>query len=131
MTRLCSIRGAIRIPQNTKEDILDAATELLTAMVRENDVEVGDISSVFFTVTPDLNADFPAHAARDMGWTNVGLMCAREIAVPGAMTRLIRILIHANLPRYQSEMKHQYLGETIRLRPDLQGENNDDRSDEI
>ena len=131
MTRLCSIRGAIRVPQNTGPEILRSTTELLTAMVRENNIQATDISSVFFTVTPDLTAEFPARAARALGLTDVGLLCASEIAVPGTMGRVLRILINANLPRYQSEMKHQYLGETIHLRPDLQGVRNDDRSNAI
>lgn len=130
MNRVCGVRGAIRVTQNTRQDILHAATELLNAMVRANDIPEEEISSIFFTLTPDLDAGFPAHAARDLGWTNMGLLCAREVAVPGAMTRVLRILIHANLPRRQNEIRHQYLGETTSLRPDLQGVRDDDRSDE-
>ena len=107
MTRVCGIRGAIQVPQNTKQDIMEAATRLLTAIVQENGIQVEDIASVFFTLTPDLNAEFPARAARDLGWTSIGLLCAREIDVPGSMDRVLRVLIHANLPRHQKEMKHQ------------------------
>jgi chorismate mutase len=110
---------------------MEAATGLLEAIVRENGIQVEDIASVFFTVTPDLDAEFPARAARNMGWTSIGLLCAREIDVPASMNRVLRVLIHANLPRHQKEMKHQYLGETAKLRPESSGVCNDDSSDEI
>jgi chorismate mutase len=100
-------------------------------MVRANDVETEDIASIFLTASPDLNAEFPAYAARDLGWTAVPLLCAQEIGVPGSMTRLIRILLHVNSTKSQSEIKHQYLGETKELRPDLFKEISNDSHNEI
>jgi len=115
------IRGAIRVENNLKEEIFTATRELLAAMVKANDVQAEDIASVFFTVTADLNAEFPAYATRDTGWEMVPLLCAREIDVPGSMTGVIRVLLHVNTSLTQKQIKHQYLGETARLRPDLPG----------
>jgi chorismate mutase len=119
MMMVRGIRGAIRVQENTKQSIFEASKKLLLAMVQENDIAVDEIASIFLTATPDLNADFPAYAARDLGWTYVPLLCAQEMNVPGGMTRLIRILMHVNTPKAQHEIKHQYLGETAQLRPDL------------
>ena len=130
MRSVRGIRGAIRVAKNTREDILAAAKELLSAVVDKNAVKVEDIASVFITVTADLNAEFPAYAAREIGWQTVPLLCAREMDVPGSMTRVIRVLLHVNTTLNQEEIKHRYLGETARLRPDLHGGNHDDRCDE-
>jgi len=130
MCNVRGIRGAIRVERNTKEDILAATRKLLTAMIDENTVQVDDIASVFFTVTPDLNAEFPAYATRDRGWKMVPLLCAQEMDVPNSMTRVIRILLHVNTAKPLKQIKHQYLGDTAKLRPDLQGGNDDDRGDE-
>ncbi len=113
------IRGAIAVKKNTAEDLGRATRELLEALVEANGVKIEDIASIFFTVTPDLNAEFPATTAREMGWTMVPLLCAREIDVPGSMPRLLRVLMHINTGKTQSQIKHQYLGETASLRPDL------------
>jgi chorismate mutase len=117
------IRGAIRVKDNSQESIFTATKELLLTMVQKNEVELEEIASIFLTATPDLNAEFPAYAARDLGWTMVPLLCAQEIGVPGSMTRLIRILIHFNTTKGQNEISHQYLGEAGQLRPDLAGNN--------
>ena len=131
MTNLRGIRGAIRVEENTKENILASTRELLLRMVSENEVEVEDIASIFFTATDDLNAEFPAYAARDLDLKMVPLLCAREISVPGCMTRLIRILLHVNTDKSQDQIKHQYLGDTRSLRPDLnEGDIDDDSCDE-
>jgi chorismate mutase len=115
------IRGAIRVENNSKEEIFTATRELLVAIIRANDVQAEDIASVFFTVTADLTAEFPAYATRDLGWEMVPLLCAREIDVPGSMTGVIRILMHVNTTLPQKQINHQYLGDTARLRPDLPG----------
>jgi len=112
------IRGAITV-KNTADDICHATTRLLKAVVEANDIDIEDIASIFFTTTPDLNADFPATGARKLGWSHVPLLCAREIDVPHSMPSLIRVLLHVNTTKSQSEIKHQYLEEAAALRPDL------------
>ena len=113
------IRGAISVPANTREDILEAATELLDEIARLNHFERGDVASIIFTATPDLNAEFPAVAAREAGWTDVALECLHEMNVPGSLPRCLRILMHVNTERAQSEMTHVYLRDARALRPDL------------
>ena len=113
------IRGAINIAENSKEEILSKSRELLEAIVKANKVKPADIATAIFTLSPDLNADFPAYAARQMGWRDVPLMCARELDVPGAMARVIRVLLLVNSKIPAAKIKHQYLGDTPKLRPDL------------
>ncbi len=115
------IRGAVNIASNTKEEILTKSRELLEAILSANKVKPADIAAAIFTLSPDLNADFPAYAARQLGWTDVPLMCARELDVPGAMEKVIRVLLLVNSRIPAAKIKHQYLGETPRLRPDLAG----------
>ncbi len=117
--RVRGIRGAVRVEANTQEAVLDAARRLLEAMVRANTVEPEDVAAVIFTCTPDLNAAFPAEAARSIGWNRVPLLCAQEIGVPGAMTRVLRVLMLVNTTLPQEEIVHVYLGEAEKLRPDL------------
>jgi chorismate mutase len=113
------IRGAINISENSKEEILSKSRELLEAIVKANKVKPADIATAIFTLSPDLNADFPAYAARQMGWRDVPLMCARELDVPGAMAKVIRVLLLVNSKIPAGKIKHQYLGDTPQLRPDL------------
>lgn len=113
------IRGAITVKDNTVEDIFEATKTLLKKIVEENQIETEDIASVFLTTTPDLNAEFPATAARQMGWHLVPLLCAREIDVPNKMGKLIRVLMHVNTTKTQAEIRHQYFGDAAGLRPDL------------
>ena len=122
MTCVRGIRGAVRAERNTRESILGATRQLLGAMVEANDVRPEDIASVFLTTTPDLNAEFPAYVVREMGWKAVPLLCAREIDVPHGMSSLVRIRIHINTDCSQDEITHVYLGETAKLRPDLEQE---------
>ncbi len=131
MYKVRGIRGAIRVKENSKKEIISSTKELLLKMIETNDIKPDDIASIFFTATPDLNAEFPAYATRGLGYDLVPLLCAREMEVPKGMTRLIRILIHVNTKKSQENIKHQYLGETCKLRPELCGGNDDDRSDEI
>lgn len=117
---LRGIRGAVTVERNTAEEIIRATKELLEAIVGENDLQPEDVAGVFFTVTPDLNAAFPAEAARKMpGWKYVPLMCAQEINVPGSLLRCIRVLVFVNTARSQREIKHVYLREAAQLREDL------------
>lgn len=113
------IRGATTVPENTREAILEAAAELLDAVVRANDVHREYVASAFFTTTPDLNAEFPAVAARNAGWTDVPLMCGHEMSVPGGLARCLRLLLHVNTERSLQEMQHVYLRGAVALRPDL------------
>lgn len=132
MVRTRGVRGANSVKENSREAIRAATKELLSRMIDDNQLDPADIASIFLTATEDIDADFPAYAARDMGLLKVPLLCAREISVPNSMPRLIRILIHVNTEKTQDEIKHQYLGETKKLRPDLcKGEPNDDRGHEI
>lgn len=116
------IRGAVRVESNNKEAIFAATGELLKQIIESNDLRGEDIASIFLTTTPDLTADFPAYAVRGNGLQHVPVLCSTEIAVPGAMTRVVRMLLHVNTEKEQTEIKHIYLGETARLRPDLTGE---------
>ena len=113
------IRGATTVPENTREAILEAAAELLDAMVRANDVDREHVASAFFTTTTDLNAEFPAVAARNAGWTDVPLMCGHEMSVPGGLPRCLRLLLHVNTERSLQEVRHVYLRGAVALRPDL------------
>jgi chorismate mutase len=113
------IRGATTVEANTKEEIFAATRELLTAIVQKNELNTEDIASALFTVTADLDAEFPALAARSLGWVEVPLMCAREIPVQGSLGMCIRVLLHVNTVRSQSEMQHVYQRKAVVLRPDV------------
>ncbi len=116
------IRGAITAESNTSGDIIKAAKRLIMELVEANEVIKEDIASIFFTTTPDLNADFPASAvSKGLGWYLVPLLCAREIDVPTGTPRVIRVLMHVNTTKTQAEIKHLYLDKAARLRPDLSG----------
>lgn len=118
--RFRGIRGAVTVDADTEQAILDATQELLQHMVRSNEVDVDDIAGVVFTVTPDLTAAFPAEATRRLrGWSQVPLMCAQEIPVPGALARCVRILMLVNTTKTLDEVQHVYLRGAERLRPDL------------
>jgi chorismate mutase len=119
MTRVAAIRGAVQADENTRSAILAATEELMREIVDANDLQPDEMISAIFTTTEDLDAEFPAVAARRMGLNDVPLMCAREIPVPGAMTSVIRVLLHANLPA-GAKARHVYLGETRNLRADLE-----------
>ena len=113
------IRGATTVPTNTREAILDAARELLDEIVRLNEIERDDVASIIFTTTPDLDAEFPAVAAREAGWTDVALECLHEMNVPGALPRCLRLLMHVNSDRAQNEITHVYLRDAGVLRPEF------------
>ena len=111
------IRGATTVERNDREEIIEATTELLQLVAVHNDLQADDIVSVIFTVTEDLNAEFPALAARDLGWTETALMCAREIPVPGSLGKCIRVLMHVNTERSVAEIQHIYIRGAVSLRP--------------
>lgn len=113
------IRGATTVAADDAEAILTATEELVREVVAANGIVAEDVASALFTVTPDLRAEFPAAAARRMGWTMVPLLNFTEIGVPGRLERCIRILVHVNTRRTQAEMVHVYLREAVSLRPDL------------
>lgn len=119
MTIRCwGIRGATTAEANTREAILEATNELLLLLIEANDLQSSDIGSAIFTTTPDLNAEFPAIAARRLGWHDVALMCGHEMSVPGALPLCIRVLVHWNTSKTQSEIKHIYIRGAKNLRPD-------------
>ena len=116
---LCrGIRGATTADANTREDILRATRELLALMIRQNGIRAEDVASVIFSTTDDLNAEFPALAARQLGWFNVALLCNHELDVPGSLRRCIRVLMHWNTEKPASEIAHVYIKEAVNLRPD-------------
>ncbi|CAM3929090.1 chorismate mutase [Alicyclobacillus pomorum] len=114
------IRGAVTVDENTPEAIFRATRQLMETLIMRNDLDVNHVASVLLTMTPDLNADFPAKAVRSIeGWQWVPLMCATEISVPGAMPLCIRVLVHVNTEKSQQDIQHVYLGDAVRLRPDV------------
>jgi chorismate mutase len=115
------VRGAVQIPENTVEAISVATQDLLRQIVAANELVTENIISAFFTVTTDLDADYPAAAARVMGWNQVPLLDAQEIEVPGTMPRVIRVLLHVETERTQAQIRHIYLGDAANLRTDIAG----------
>jgi len=115
------IRGATSVPSDSRDAILQATRELLSEMLRANEiVDFDEIVSILFTTTPDLTATYPAEAARELGMNLVPLLCASEIAVPGRLPRCVRVLFHINSEKPPRDMVHVYLGEAKSLRPDRQ-----------
>ena len=112
------IRGATMAEANTAQAILDATRELLERIISANGVKAEDVASALFTTTPDLNAAFPAQAARELGWQDVALLCGHEMGVPGALEKCIRVLIHWNTEKAAAEIRHVYLKGARALRPD-------------
>jgi len=114
------IRGATTVSADNPDLILQATRELLEGILAENDgMQPEDVASAIFTVTDDLHSTFPAQGARQMGWGLVPMLCAREIPVPGSLPRVIRVLVHWNTQIPQSEVRHVYLRDAVKLRPDL------------
>lgn len=115
--RVRGVRGATRVDRDEGALILDATRELLTAIMERNEAAPAEVVSAIFTVTPDLTSEFPARAARDLGWDDAAMLCSVEIPVPGAMTRVIRVLLHLELPA-SAPVRHVYLRGAEELRPD-------------
>jgi chorismate mutase len=113
------VRGAIQVGADDRDSILAGAAELVTEVLERNGLDSSDLISIVFTATPDLTAEFPAYAARQLGLIDVPLLCASEIAVPGAMPRVLRLLAHIETERDRSAIRHVYLQGAAALRTDL------------
>src|SRR5437762_2342851 len=120
-TDIAAVRGAVQVAANRAELIREATARLLIALLEANRLEPARIVSAIFTATPDLDADFPAHAARRLGWTEVPLLGAREMGVPGALPRIVRVLLTVRVAR-GARLQPIYLDGAAALRPDLAGE---------
>jgi len=116
------IRGATTVEQNDREEIHTATRELLELLIVKNDLHKDDVASAIFSMTDDLDAGFPALAARDLGWTEVALICMREIPVPNSLRKCIRILLHVNTERSAGEIQHVYIRGAVKLRPNFRVE---------
>jgi chorismate mutase len=117
---LCrGVRGATTADANTRDEILTATRQLLALMIRLNGIEPEDVGSAIFSLTRDLDAEFPALAARQLGWLDVPLLCTYEVDVPGSLRRCVRVLVHWNTEKPQDAIQHVYVKEAVRLRPDL------------
>jgi chorismate mutase len=116
---LCALRGAITVAENSREAILQASGELLLALIEDNDIEPQDVIAATFSATGDLDAAYPAEAARDLGWREAGLLCLQEMAVEGALPMCLRVRVLWHTGKTQPQMRHQYLRGAAVLRPDL------------
>lgn len=114
-----AFRGATQLAEDTSEEMVGAVVELLAELFRANDIENGDLISAFLTATPDLHAQFPAFAARQLDLGDLPLLCAQEIDVEGALPRAVRVMIHAMSPLPRAEIRHVYLRGAVALRRDL------------
>jgi chorismate mutase len=112
------VRGATTADDNSSEAILKATREMLALVIRQNGIKPEDVASAIFTVTNDLDAEFPALAARQLGWLDVALLCGYEISVPGSLRRCVRVLIMWNTEKAADEIVHVYIKDAARLRPD-------------
>jgi chorismate mutase len=119
VTACRGVRGATTVDRNDREEILTATRQMLALMIRRNGIDKLDLASAIFTTTPDLDAEFPALAARQLGWLDVPLLCGHEISVPGSLTHCIRVLVHWNTDRPQRKIHHIYVRDAVKLRPDL------------
>lgn len=123
MLKCRGVRGATTVEADTAEAILDATRELLEEIILVNRIAEDDVASVFFTTTPDLTAEFPAKAARALGWRRTALMGSQEMDVPHSIVRCIRVLIHWNTEKPLDQIRHVYTRGALVLRPDLYPEN--------
>lgn len=114
-----AVRGAVQVDADSRDDILEGSAELVTAVLERNGLVADDIISIVFTATPDLTAEFPAYAARLLGLTDVPLLSATEIDVPGSLPRTVRLLAHVETERPRAELRHPYLRGAAALRRDL------------
>ncbi len=120
MTAVRGVRGATTVPENSRNEIMDGTEELLNKMIAANDMRSEDIAAVFFTLTKDLNAEFPAVAARErLGWNLVPLINSIEVDRPGSMPKCIRIMLLLNTDKSQEDIRHIYLRDAVVLRADI------------
>lgn len=117
--RCRGVRGATTVDSNTREEILAATRQLLALMIRLNSIESEDVASATFSLTSDLNAEFPALAARQLGWLDVPLLCTYEVDVPGSLRQCVRVMLHWNTDKSQADIRHVYIKDAVKLRPDL------------
>jgi chorismate mutase len=114
-----AIRGAIQVDANHRDAVISGTTELVNGIMGRNNLTPDDVISVLFTATPDLTAEFPALAARKLGFHDVPLICCTEIDVPGALPRVVRLMAHVETDRPRSEIQHVYLRGAVALRQDI------------
>lgn len=114
-----AIRGAVQVDADEREQVLEATAELVAEVMRRNELTTDDVISVLFTATPDLTSEFPALAARKLGFTDVPLMCSTEISVPHALPRVVRLMAHVETDRPRAEIQHVYLRGAQALRLDI------------
>ena len=114
-----AVRGATQVARNDRDAVIEGSAELVRAVLDRNEIDPASLISVIFTATPDLTAEFPAYAARLIGITDVPLLCATEIDVPGAMPRVVRLLAHVESDRSREDIRHVYLHGAAQLRTDL------------
>ncbi len=124
-----AIRGATTVNENSRKDILSSTRELLVQIKEQNNIKEDDIISIFFSLTDDLNAEFPAAAARELGWLEVALMCTKEIEIPGSLEKCIRVMVHINTNKQNFELNHVYLKNAKSLRPDIVKRNGTKKAD--
>lgn len=117
--RVRAVRGATQLDEDTREHMLERVAEMVLDVMRSNDLTVDDFISIFFTATEDLNSEFPAYAARRLGFDDVPLMCARELEIEGSMPRVVRMMAHVETHLSRAEVTHVYLHGAARLRRDL------------
>lgn len=116
---MVAIRGANTVSENSRGAILEATTKLVQAVIDQNNLKDEDMVSIFFSMTKDLDAVYPAVAARKMGITNASLLCLQELHIEGSLPMCVRLLMHVESDLQQKDIKHVYMGEAIKLRPDL------------
>jgi len=114
-----AVRGATQLTSDTREEMLERVAEMVTEVMAANDLDVDDFISVIFTATSDLVAEFPAYAARRLGFGEIPLLCARELEIDGSMPRVVRMMAHVETDRARSELTHVYLHGAAALRSDL------------
>jgi chorismate mutase len=114
-----AVRGAIQLDVDERSHLLASVEELVTELLGQNDLHTDDLISMLFTATPDLHAEFPAVAARELGIGDVPLLCAQELDITGAMPRVIRVMVHAETSRSRADLRHVYLRGAVALRRDL------------
>ncbi len=120
MTLVCrGVRGATTVKNDTREEVLSATQELLEHLIEANGIEPEDVASVYFTTTPDVVSEYPALAARKLGWVDSALICGHEMAVPHGLKKCVRILIHWNTSKSLKKIKHLYMRGAEVLRPDI------------
>lgn len=112
------VRGATTVEEDSRQAVLSATRELLTQMIEANGIRSDDVASIIFTTSPDLTSEYPALAARQLGWHDVALLCTHEIAVPHGLKHCIRILLHWNTEKPMPEIQHIYIKGAVNLRPD-------------